>query len=181
MARLPYPDAEAASPRVREVLEQIPPLNIFRMMANADSAFVPWLRWGAALLTDLELPADLREIAILRVARLTPDADYEWVQHEAIARSVGVSEAQVAALARDEPEDACFKERERIVLRFTSEVVTDARPSEQVLEQAKGDFELSARQVVELLMVIGQYMLVGRVMATTGIEMDEPVAQNLNG
>ena len=179
MARLPYPDPEAASPRVREVLEQIPPLNIFRMMANADSAFVPWLRWGGALLTDLELPADLREIAILRVARLTPGAEYEWVQHEAIARTVGVSEAQVAALARDEPEDDCFNEREKIVLRFTSEVVTDARPSEQVLEQAKA--ELSAREVVELLMVIGQYMLVGRVMATTEIEMDEPVAEDLTG
>jgi 4-carboxymuconolactone decarboxylase len=179
MAWLPYPDAKAPSPRVREVLDQIPPLNIFRMMANADSAFVPWLRWGAALLTELELPADLREIAILRVARLTPGAEYEWIQHEAIARSVGVSEAQVAALARDKPEDACFKEREKIVLRFTSQVVTDARPSEQVLEQAKG--ELSARQVVELLMVIGQYMLVGRVMATTGIEMDEPIAQGVNG
>ena len=179
MARLPYPDPEAASPRVREVLEQIPPLNIFRMMANADSAFVPWLRWGGALLTDLELPADLREIAILRVARLTPGAEYEWVQHEAIARSVGVSEARVAALARDEPEDDCFNEREKIVLRFTSEVVTDARPSEQVLEEAKA--ELSAREVVELLKVIGQYMLVGRVMATAEIEMDEPVAEDLTG
>jgi alkylhydroperoxidase family enzyme len=92
---------------------------------------------------------------------------------------VGVSEPQVAALARDEPEDDCFNEREKIVLRFTSEVVTDARPSERVLEQAKG--ELSAREVVELLMVIGQYMLVGRVMATTEIEMDEPVAEDLTG
>jgi hypothetical protein len=30
-------------------------------------------------------------------------------------------------------------------------------------------------------MVIGQYMLVGRVMATAEIEIDEPVAEDLTG
>ena len=33
---------------------------------------------------------------------------------------------------------------------------------------------LSPREVVELLMVIGNYMMVARVMATAGLEIDEP-------
>ena len=110
MARLPYVDPAGASEPVRDALERVPPLNIFRMMANADSAFRPWLRWGAALLGKLELDPLLRELAILRVARLTPHAEYEWVQHVPIAQAVGASDEQVAALERDEPEADCFSE-----------------------------------------------------------------------
>ena len=123
VARLPYVDPSDAPEPVREVLERVPPLNIFRMMANADTAFRPWIRWGAVLLSDLSLDAALRELAILRVARLTPHAEYEWVQHVPIAKAVGVRDAQVQALERDEPEADSFSPEERLVLRFTTEVV----------------------------------------------------------
>ena len=157
---------------MRDALGRVPPLNIFRMMANADSAFRPWLRWGAALLDRLELDPLLRELAILRVARLTPHAEYEWVQHVPIAQAVGASDEQVAALERDEPEAECFSEAQRHVLRFTTEVVRDARASEEALDALK--LTLSPREIVELLMVIGNYMMVARVMATTDMELDEP-------
>ena len=172
MARLPYVDPEQASEPARDALSRVPPLNIFRMLANADSAFRPWLRWGAALLGQLQLDPLLRELAILRVARLTPHAEYEWVQHVPIAEAVGASEEQVAALARDEPEAACFSDQERLVLRFTTEVVQDARASDEALEGLRRT--LSPREIVELLMVIGNYMMVARVMATTDMELDEP-------
>src|SRR3954464_5146376 len=127
MARLPYVDPDAASPDVREALERVPPLNIFRMTAQADSAFVPWLRWAGVLLSKLELDPLLRELAILRVARLTPHAEYEWVQHVPIAEAVGATADQVAALERDDAQAACFSDSERAVLRFTTEVLRDAR------------------------------------------------------
>ena len=172
MARLPYVDPSDAPEPVREVLERVPPLNIFRMMANADTAFRPWIRWGAVLLSDLSLDPALRELAILRVARLTPHAEYEWVQHVPIAKAVGVSDAQVQALERDEPGADCFSPDERLVLRFTTEVVRDARASGETFEAIAR--LLSPREVVELLMVIGQYMMVARVMASTEMEIDEP-------
>src|SRR4029079_13294022 len=99
---------------------------IFRMMANADTAFRPWLRWGATLLSDLQLDPLVRELAILRVARLTPHAEYEWVQHAGIAKAVGASDEQVAALQRDDTAADCFSDLEQLVLAFTTEVVRDA-------------------------------------------------------
>jgi 4-carboxymuconolactone decarboxylase len=179
VARLPYVDPAAASEPARDALERVPPLNIFRMMANADSAFRPWLRWGDALLRGLELDPLLRELAILQVARLTPHAEYEWVQHVPIALAVGASDEQVAALARDEPGAAWFSETQRRVLRFTTEVVRDARASEDAVEALKE--AMSAREIVELLMVIGQYMMLARVMATTDIELDEPAGAGALG
>src|SRR6188474_3863819 len=104
------------------------------MMANADTAFRPWIRWGGALLRDLQLDPLLRELSILRVARLTPHAEYEWVQHEGIAKAVGATDEQVAALARDDIAAGCFSELEQDVLRFTTEVVRDARASDEALE-----------------------------------------------
>jgi alkylhydroperoxidase family enzyme len=172
VARLPYVEPGDASEPVRDALGRVPPLNIFRMMANAETAFRPWLRWGATLLGELQLDPLLRELAILRVAQLTPHAEYEWVQHVPLAKAVGASDDQVAALERDEPEAGCFSEDERLVLRFTTEVVIDAQASDPTLDQLSGI--LSPREIVELLMVIGQYMMVARVMATTRMEIDEP-------
>jgi alkylhydroperoxidase family enzyme len=166
-------DPATASPEVRDALERAPSLNIFRMMANADTAFVPWLRWGATLLSELELDPLLRELAILRVARLTPHAEYEWVQHVGITKAVGGTVEQVAAIEGGDIDGPCFSDLERLVLRFTSEVVRDARASDEVLAALKKT--LAAREIVELLMVIGQYMMAARVMATTGMELDEPV------
>jgi len=173
MARIPYRRPEEAEGRVREVMEAAPALNIFRLMAHADSAFVPWLRWGGALLGELELDPVLRELAILRVARLTPGAEYEWVQHDPIAQAVGARPEQVDALGRDDIEAGCFSDAERAVLGFTSEVVVGARASDEAYAAVAA--VLSPREIVELIMVVGQYMMVGRVMAALQIDLDEPI------
>lgn len=173
MARLPYADPERLPDAAREALEAMPPLGIFRMMANAETALRPWLRWGGVLLSDLELDPVQRELAILRVSRVIPHAEYEWIQHEPIARSVGASEDQVAALRRDEIDADCFSEAERTVLQFTTEFLLDARVSDATFDRAKA--LLSARELIELMMVIGQYSMLARVMATTELDLDEPI------
>jgi 4-carboxymuconolactone decarboxylase len=173
VARIPYRQPGDAEGRVREVLETAPPLNIFRLMAQADSAFVPWLRWGGALLGELKLDPVLRELAILRVARLTPGAEYEWVQHDPIALAIGAGQEQVDALRRDEIDAGCFSAAEQAVLQFTTEVVNESLVRDETFA-AVADV-LSDREIVELIMVIGQYMMVGRVMAALEIDPDEPI------
>ncbi len=173
MARIPYRTPEDAEGRLREVLEAAPALNIFRLMAQADSAFIPWLRWGGALLGDLQLDPVVRELAILRVARLTPGAEYEWVQHDPIALAVGARQEQVDALRAGKIDAACFSEAERAVLRFTTQVVESAVVGDETFGAVAA--ALSPREIVELIMVIGQYMMVGRVMAALEIDLDEPI------
>jgi 4-carboxymuconolactone decarboxylase len=175
MARLPYVDPADAPERVREALEAVPALNIFRTMAHAETAFRPWLRWGGVLLGELELDPALRELAILRVAQQTPHAEYEWVQHVPIALAVGATEAQVDAIERNELEADAFDDVQRNVLRFTDEVIHDARASDATFVAVAET--LSPREIVELLMVIGQYMMLARVMATVDIELDEPAGR----
>ncbi|GAA2184866.1 carboxymuconolactone decarboxylase family protein [Micromonospora lupini] len=172
VSRLPYVNPADAPAPVREALQAAAPLNFFRIMAHAETAFPDWMRWGGALLKDLALDPLLREIAILRVAGLS-DVRYEWVQHEPIARSAGATDEMVRALGRDEIEAGSFSPDQRAVLRFTTEVVRDVRPSDDAVTALTG--LLSSREVVELLMVIGQYMMIARVAAATDLDVDKPM------
>src|SRR2546425_4982922 len=114
MARLPYVDPAPAPEPVRELLERLPvKLNVFRMMAHAESDFRPLVGLSTAILGRQKLSAKLRELAILRVAALSP-ARYEWVQHVPIAQAMGATPPQVAALERGDIAADVFDSLERV-------------------------------------------------------------------
>ena len=177
MARIPYVEPAQAPPAVREILERLPvQLNIFKLMAHAETDFVNLLRLGSTILGQQALPAKLRELAILRVAALS-GARYEWVQHAPIARGVGVRDAQIEALERGQDDAPCFDEIERGVLRFTREVVRDVKPSDAAFAAVHGG--LGSRQTVELIVAIGFYMLIARLMETAEIDLDPPAEMKI--
>jgi len=170
MARLPYVDPASAPPKVQEALAGLAaPLNIFRMVAHAETNFRPFLRYGASILGRQELSARLRELAILRVANLSR-ARYEWVQHVPIAKATGVTDAQVAALEAGNATADCFDARDQLVLRFTEEVVRDVRASDATFaEMAR---QLPAREIVELILAVGFYMSVARLLESTAVDIE---------
>jgi alkylhydroperoxidase family enzyme len=174
MSRLPYVDPAAASEPIREAFAALPVhLNIFRLMANAETCFRPMLRLGGAILAHQALAGRLRELAILRVARLS-GAEYEWVQHVPIARSTGVTGRQVEALEAGRIEGEAFAADEQAVLRFTTEVVERVSPSDSTFAAVAK--HLSPREIVELVIAIGYYMTIARLMETARIDMDPPAA-----
>src|SRR5206468_7100628 len=127
---LPYVDPATAPEPVRELLERLPvKLNVFRMMAHAETDFRPLVGLGTAILGRQKLSPKLRELAILRVAALS-SARYEWVQHVPIAEATGCTPAQIAQLERGEITADAFDAVERAVLRFATEVLCDVRASE---------------------------------------------------
>ncbi len=169
MARLPYVDPQAASPLVREALDALPPLNIFAMLAQADSAFVPYLAFAGVLLAQLELDPKLRELAILLVAART-GAEYEWVQHVGISRALGILDKQISAIERGELQAGCLDPDAQVVLRFTAEALESPRVSDATFAALSDRFP--PRQIVELLLVIGSYHMLARVMTTLDIDID---------
>jgi len=170
MARLPALDSSEAEPAVRSALERLPPLAVFATVANAQGTFVNWLRFGGDCLDARWFDPLLRELAILRVARLTPGAEYEWAQHVPILRAVGGSPAHVAALEADDVEAEVLGEDGRLVVRFTTQVVLDATPDDATFASMSARF--TPAQITQLLLVIGQYMMLARVMATAQLELD---------
>jgi 4-carboxymuconolactone decarboxylase len=168
MARIPYVDPESASPAMRKALEVVPPLNIFRMLAHAESAFWPYVDYNAVLLAGLELGPSLRELAILRVAALDR-CEYERVHHEAIARQVGASDEQVAVAV--DPGGAADGV-EGLVYRLAAEIVRENGGSAETA--AALNAALGPRQLVELTMAITHYHGLAALAATVDLELDDP-------
>jgi alkylhydroperoxidase family enzyme len=177
MARLPLVDAATAPDPVREALEGVPvQLNIFRMMAHAETCFRPLMRLGAAILGRQKLDSRLRELAILAIARHS-GSDYEWTQHDPIGRATGITAAQMAALARSDIEAECFDDVDRLVLRFTVEVVERVKASDAVFAEMRRHF--SPQEIVELIIAIGYYMTVARLLETTEVDRDPPAGTKI--
>lgn len=168
MARIPYADPQTLDAETRDMLGRLPPLNLFRMLAHAESALPRYVRMGNALLTKGSLDPVLREMAIVRVGHLC-GAAYELHQHDRISRDLGMAEDKLAALAEG-PDAAPFTELESAVLRFTDEVVRDVRPTDATFDALAG--RLSHGELVELVLVTGYYMMTCRVLETLGVDIE---------
>jgi len=171
MALLPYVDENTAPEKTREILGNTPrKLNVARMMANASEAvFHNFSRLGNALLTKGKLDSKLREIAILRTAKVSKSV-YEWTQHVPIALAVGVSEDQLAAIENWEPAKS-FSDLERLVLRFTDEVARGVKGTKATLAELQK--HLGQGEIVELIMSIGFWGMVARVLETTEVDLED--------
>lgn len=171
LMRIPFPDRGDQPLALRLLLDALPPLAVLRMLAHAPTTFEPGLAFSRALLDELALPAQVRELVILHVAQLSR-CEYEWVQHADIARHCGVTDAQIDAVRRADLGAACLPSATRAALRLTCEVVRDVRPSDRALALAQESF--TSRQIIELVMVAGWYMMIARVVETSGVNPEAP-------
>jgi 4-carboxymuconolactone decarboxylase len=171
MSRIPYYEVENATGRHAEFLAKLEPhLNIYRMLANSENGMKGFIRMGNALLHRCELEATLRELAILRVGRLSRTA-YEVFQHERIAREVGVTDDKIAALRDATIEAAAFTDNEKAVLRYTDDVVRNVRASDKTLKAVQAF--LTPGALVELTLTIGYYMMVCRFLESMGVDGED--------
>jgi 4-carboxymuconolactone decarboxylase len=173
MPRIPLRDPDEAPKPIGEILSSTP-LALLGIVAHAESAFEPWLRYSNSLLRHLQLDPLLRELAILQVAHLSA-SEYEWTQHVPIAESFGASPAQIAAIEAGDADGGGADARQRAVLAFTREVIVDGAGSESSVDDLTA--RLGEREVVELLLVIGNYMGLARLIATVALEPQEPVVK----
>lgn len=168
MARIPYPDRDTLKPETQDQLGKLPPLNLFRMMAGGEGLLRAFVQLGNHLLFKSALDPVLREIAILRVGALSR-ARYEVFQHERIGRGLGMSEALLAAI-RSGPDDAAFTDLQRLVMRFTDDVVANVRASDATFEPLRA--ALPVQQLQELTVTIGYYMTACRFLENFDIDLE---------
>jgi len=168
MPRIPYFDLAKAPPEITEPLGSRPPLNIYRMLAHATSAAPGFLKLGGALLREAELDPKLRELAILRVGALSK-ASYEVHQHKRIAARVGLPAEKIAAVEAGPASDA-FAPLEKSILRFTDEVVRNVKAPDTLFAELAE--QLGNRQMTELVLTIGFYMMVCRFLENFEVEIE---------
>ena len=168
MARIPYVDPADAPEKVADLLQQLPAMNVFRMLAHAAPEFRRFVAFSDALLRKSAVDKWLLELAILRVGHLS-SAPYEIQQHEPMAAAVGGTAEKIAAIA-SWPGTDVFDEVETLILRYTDDVVANVRASDATFRPLAE--RMDHQQMVELTMGIGCYMMVSRLLNTFDVDLE---------
>jgi 4-carboxymuconolactone decarboxylase len=140
--------------------------NILSTFVRHPALTKEFLRFNVHLLFRSTLPPRLRELAILRVAHRT-DSEYEWVQHVKIGMREGLTEAEIAGVARGVAAD----EFDRTVLTGVDELMDNFELSDATWSALSE--RLDERQRMDFVFTIGCYVTVAMALKTFGIELDQ--------
>ena len=125
------------------------PFNAFLLQPRLGSALQAL---GSSVRYDTGLDDRCREIAILVVAAHW-QSDFEWYAHEAVARSVGLADAELAAIRAGH--DAELAGREAVVARTAAALLT--RGDLEDAEYREAVEHLGPAGLFELLTLVGYY------------------------
>jgi len=162
------PNAELP-PELEKRVEELwgSPPNLYRALANHAPLAAAWTEFARAIRYESRTPRRLRELVILRGAQLMR-SEYEWAQHLKMARTAGVREAQIAALAlwRDSAE---FDATQKAAL-LLAEAVTRGEVTDDVYASVSQRFDHAA--YVELALTAAFYAMVGRMLDAMRIQLE---------
>jgi alkylhydroperoxidase family enzyme len=160
---------EDAPQEIRAVLAELPPLNLFAVLANAPASFRPFLAMGRSILAESEFDARKREIAILRIAHVTR-APYEWSHHVRIGKQVGLTDAEIEKLTVDGPV-ASLGEEGNLLCRVADEISRDVRLSDEALAEILERY--GPRGAAELILCCGWFNLVSRFLESARVQLED--------
>ena len=158
MARVSYVEKPQAGPEALPIYEDLEKrigkvLNPIKTIAHSPKLLKDWWQMMMTLLGDLDLDARIREMALLRIFRLT-GCDYCFAEHDRVAEEAGVSREQITHINDYETNEA-FSDLDRVVLRYTDGITVDNKVDDGVFEELKKHF--SERELVELTFCIGNW------------------------
>jgi alkylhydroperoxidase family enzyme len=136
------------------------PLNIHLVQGFAPALAKARLDMAYALRYDVVTSPLLRELAILRTGQIL-HSDYELDQHVPIAKSCGVTDAQIAALP-DWRASELFDEKQRALLAYTEALDTHGGDVDDATYAAFAK-QFTPREIVELTITVVTYYGTGQL------------------
>lgn len=134
-----------------------------------------WNTFIGAIRTQTTLAANLKELAISRVAVLN-HAVHEWDVHAKLAIEAGVGREGMETVYRTEvrergekgeDEGKGLSREEWVVLRYTDQMTIGVEVEERVMQEVKG--VLGEKEVVELTAVVAAYNCVSRFLVALDV------------
>ena len=145
-------------------------LNIFGTLVRYPRLFRRWSQFGGVLLTGV-LPPRERELLILRTG-WNCQSDYEWGQHVRISRDLAMSDEEIERITQG-PDAAGWDPFDATLLRAADELHADSRISDATWAELAARYD--ERQLIELVMLVGQYHLVSMTLNSLGIQREPGV------
>lgn len=119
------------------------------------------------------LPADLRELVVLRIAVLN-DAAYEWASHEKDARAAGLTTDQLAVLRLETAAtDPALDADQQLVVALTDTMTREISVPDALFDRVFERF--GSEQVVELITTVAAYNMVSRLVVA--LDVTVPAAE----
>ena len=171
--RIPMRDLSTMAPEDREAVEKNSMngriFNIFKVLAHHPKLVKRWTPFAGHILGKQTLPFRDRELLILRIGWLN-QAEYEFAQHELIARRGGVSEADIARL-KDGPKAAGWTEKEAALLQVADDLFDSSVVADETWETCAKHY--STEQLMDAVFTVGQYNLVSWALNSFGVPLDD--------
>lgn len=149
------------------------PMHIFTTLACQPDLFRRWLGFGGALLAG-HLPGRLRELVILRTA-FRFDGRYEWAHHLELGAAQGISKTELVSLGGD-LSLVDWDPFERAALAAVDETADDGAVSDGTWSVLAT--HLDNGDLVELVMLIGHYMMLTTVLRSLGVTLEPSAAEH---
>ncbi len=174
MARVPYVTREELNPEGQKVYDQIrqdrntPEVGLqFRALLNSPEAAGHLTSLGAELRFQSSMPENLKELAIILVAREW-NSDIEWTGHAVLAARAGVSDGSIESIrTRQAPEG--LTDEEAVIARFVHQLLREKALSDGAFGAAKN--LLGERGVVDLTLTVSYYTALALAQISLQLEM----------
>ena len=175
MARVPYLTPDDLAPEDRDLLKR--PITLHQALANSPGMARAFGTIGGHIRYGSTLDPRLRELAIIQVGYLTR-SPYEYSHHCRLGvEQFGVSVEDIHAISRETEAEGSggFPELETAVLRAAREMVTEMAVSDSTY--ATLETGIDRADLVDLIVTIGFYCGVVRILASLQIDVEDDYAQ----
>lgn len=138
-----------------------PNLNLYKILSNNPQFLSSWIDFAYSIRRNCTTSRQLRELMILRGAQLC-QSDYEWFQHEKMAKQCGLTQEQIDAIQNWQT-STLFDEKERLVLELMELLIEHrGKLNDRIDEKLKQHF--THAEYIELILTGSFYVMVPTVL-----------------
>jgi len=174
MARISYVE-EKDHPEIAPLIDKIKAgrrgglLNVYKLLLHSPPLAETWLDHVGAVRWKTTLSGRLRELLVIRMAHVN-GVPYVLNQHvPALALAEGVTLAECDAL-KDWRKAATLSAPERAALAYADAMVLTTSVPDDVFAELKRNYD--EREIVEISVLIGSYLMHNRVMKALAIDIE---------
>jgi len=168
MARVPYVPVSEIDPRHSDLLGR--PINLGQALVNSSDGYENHHMLGRWIREDSTIDPRLRELLILQVG-YTSRSPYEFSHHAKISQGYGVTPDDILGLiafAHDEPNS--LSEDDLDMLRAARDLTAKGEIPDDLWARLAKRFD--DRQLVEIVLIIGYYNHVVRLLSALKIDVE---------
>jgi len=175
MARVPYVEKEAANAEVKKLYDgfetqfgmpRVP--NVVKALANSPGLATKVFPLANYFMNQSPLDKRVRELAVLMLMKRL-DCDYGFVSHIAIAKGVGLSQAQVDDIDTYKTSSR-FNDDDKLILRYAEELTLNARVDDDLF--TKVEKIVGKGNIIELTGAIAFWNMMARNLKALGVELE---------